>query len=354
MLSAMIYFALFLIAVLFGAIHYADYLQYQVRFGIEVSVMAAVFLAGYILTERGVLGVRRLAMILFVTGVLLACFALYVTLTGAGTLRRMDMFASRNYAAAAISLSLMSGLFLYWDAGGKHRLSRWMIIGGMTVLLPSLLLLASRQAMIAFVVAVIVVYGISVDRRTLVRAMGVLVIVPAIVMALIFSRIDMSNWVRRLSSETILRDLAVRIDLWSQGFTIVDLDHFLFGRAFLYEEFGLSAYFPHNIFVSALLYGGAFVCLALMIGLGVLLAGIFFEVRRTRSRELAFVLGILIVAVSYVSFSGNITRVFNFYFVWGCAVGYFLAWRRNGRLRLEGKGRDVGAEIHAGSGAIGA
>lgn len=336
--SYAIYFITIFLSVLLGAAIYPNYANFQFVYFLELAGTFLVFSSGYLIASRRILSTENLAWIFLCLGIYLS-YAGLQHLRDVFSIQRLDLLGAKNYSAYALGLSITSATYLFILS--KARSLKIGIFIGIAILLltATLFLTGSRGGILgAFLGVLFVIWTTHLKPSKLLFIFSFFIIATAILIFFLSKHYDLDLLVSRFSIDAISTGQSTRVAKWNDTISSFFIGESgviptLLGQAYLYHEFGLSELQPHNLYFSALRFGGIFPALFLVTATLLTAWSIIKSVSPSVHTPLkpldwetlhpvSFTGGIFCVIIVYTVTSGDLTRSLNFYFINGCALGF--------------------------------
>ena len=294
------------------------------NFFVEIIICFGMFLCFYLFSRFDLLGPRSVAFIVCFLALYLVWLALFKSFDTIESLRRLDGLSARNLFGNAVALSCISVVFLTVGVYDRTAFLRvvLLLVGLICTLL--LVLIGSRQALLLGVVLSIWLLFQALDVRRFFLVSVIFLVGFYVLIFWINQQIDLDRLLLRFDSSRIANDGFGRFEVYSRAIRDIDTGALLFGRPELYEVWNEHVTHPHNIFISVLRHLGAFSLFCFVLSLLITGRRIKRALHLFKSAriELFYLTALFVCAFGYVMVSGNMTRSFHFFMLWGFVLGY--------------------------------
>lgn len=327
---------------LIGAVLQGTNIQVAMAFASEFLILMCFILFFYWIIAFNLIKPRTL-ILLFLAVSLYAAFVMLDTLLLYDRIRRLSIGGAYNFQGNSFAIATAVSFFLGLSSLLQGRGSSVFYFLSMVVLAISCFLTGSKQALFVLTISILLILNYYADARTIQR-----VVLAVLLIGLIFGffvlfispqSVSFESLSRRFSMEEIGGSLSGRTTIWFGSLRVVDGPlSFLFGSPEYYTATAstddVDTVHPHNLFVSLLLFSG-------MLSLFVFLWAVYVTYKfvkkataaagasiadgRSDISEVAgyvYILAIMLMGtLIYSLLSGQITRLFNLFIIWGALLG---------------------------------
>jgi O-antigen ligase len=302
-----------------------------VRYSFEVGTNFFMFFSVYYFVREKVITPKFFLYSVAILAVIAASGYLKSALQSVSIYRIYGM-SGLNTLGNSFALGIFAWILIIYQKSVNNWsfLNRYISYACLFSLFLALLFTGTRSALIALFFGIMLFQFLGMRSKKFTRYVFLFFTVLTILIVIIALNIDMTNLLRRFSSESIIRMALIRFSIYANSVTDLTLLDFLFGRPDYYIFSNQEDDFinPHNLFLATIRYNGIFIFLILSL----IFIGLFrkyFVLFKKHSKQKYFrvnetsILILFMMVVIYTMFSGGrITRSFNFFITLGYAAGY--------------------------------
>lgn len=324
LMCSLSFFLISTISIIASVIFLKTDIGLALNFFIEIIICFGMFLCFYLFSRFDLQGPSSVAFILCFLALYLGWLTLFKSFDTIESLRRLDGFSARNLFGNAIALSCISVVFLIVGVCGRTSFLGVLLLPVGLICALLLFLIGSRQALfLGVVLSILLLFQALGVRRFLLLS----VIFLAGFFVLFFwinQQIDLDRLLLRFDSSRVADDGFERFEVYSRAIREIDTGAFLFGRPELYEVWNEHVTHPHNIFISILRHLGVFSLFCFVLSLFLTARRIQYALHLFKSSrmELFYLTALFVCAFVYVMVSGNMTRSFHVFLLWGFVLGF--------------------------------
>lgn len=302
-----------------------------IRYSFEVGINFFMFFSIYYFVREKVITPKFFLYSIAFLGAFAALSYLRIALQSI-SIYRIYGLSGLNTLGNSFALGIFTWILIIYQksSGDWARFMRYISYACLFALFLALLFTGTRSALIALFFGIAIFQFLGMRSKSFTRYVILFFLVLALLIVIIALNIDMTNLLRRFSSESIVRMALIRFSIYANSVTDLTLLDFLFGRPDYYIFSNQEDDFinPHNLFLATIRYNGIFIFLILsliFIGLFRKYFVLFWKHAKQkyfRVNETSIIILFLMVVIYTMFSGGRITRSFNFFITLGYAAGY--------------------------------
>ena len=316
-------------------------------FIVEIVSILSVYLFGYLVVRYNYISIQHISTLIVIIALITAYMSVANNLSFYA-LRRLRGFGGLNYTASNYAISAILALLLSFYNKGKTFI-RYLFIFAFSILLIFTFLQGSRQALIGLILGILLIMFFNKGFYKKIRIYVLLFFIIVIGVSQIGKLFEISSLLLRFSSASLDATSSLRFTLYKNalqhGLDAIDL---FFGKPTLYEVYNpdkVGIFNPHNIYLSSIRYFGILSGLFLLFSIVTIFYRSYRLLKKLYLKKVDLydhmLFSTLVIFLCffqshlYTLFSGNITRVFHFYFYWGIIVAFIQLNKRNGNATFK-------------------
>ena len=326
---------------LIGSVLQSSSIPIAVNYASEYVILTCFVLFFYWVISFRLIRPKTL-ILLFLAVSLYAAISMFESLVFYDRVRRLSIGGAYNFQGNSFAIASAVSFFLGLASMRRGKAVSVVYFVSMVALAVSCLLTGSKQALFVLALSIVIILLYSSQprdgKRVLLAIPIIGLIVGVVILVVAPQAISFESLNNRFSLVQIGDSLTGRTTIWFGSMRIVDGPlSILFGSPEFYTATSSTdsdTVHPHNLLISLLLFSGLLSVLAFLGALFVTYRFVRNAIEKSKSisatdsidvaelRGVVFLMIIMLVGTLIYSFlSGQITRLFNVFIVWGALLG---------------------------------